>query len=210
MVNSFIKRGDCTVIGCARDQKAIDELAAQYPEPHMFQVVDVSDDSAVEAFTKTVVDKVDVPDLLINNAAIINRNAALWEFSSDEFSDIVDINIKGVVNMIRHFVPVMIENESGVIVNFSSGWGRSTSPKVAPYCITKYAIEGLSSALAQELPIGLAVISLSPGVIDTDMLRSAWGDEASVYPSPEEWAVTAVPFIEKLGVKDNGRSLSTP
>ena len=193
-----------------RDQKAVAELTKQYQEPHFFAAVDVRDDTSVASFARDALKKHPAPDLLLNNAAIINRCAPLWKISAAEFSDMTDINISGTVNVIRHFVPAMIEKGSGVIVNFSSGWGRSTAPEVAPYCATKYAIEGLSSALAQELPAGMAAIALSPGIIDTDMLRSAWDDGASAFPTPQEWAVKAVPYIEKLGAKDNGRSLSTP
>jgi NAD(P)-dependent dehydrogenase (short-subunit alcohol dehydrogenase family) len=121
---------------------------------------------------------------------------------------VVDVNIKGVANLIRAYAPAMVQRRSGVIVNLSSGWGRSTSPDVAPYCATKYAIEGLTLALAQELPAGMAAIPLNPGVIDTDMLRSAWGDGASAYPTAETWAARAAPFLLKLGPSDNGRSLT--
>ena len=95
-----------------------------------------------------------------------------------------------------------------MIVNFSSEWGRSTSPEVAPYCATKWAVEGLTRALAQELPRGLAAVPVNPGIIDTDMLRSCFGDSAGHYPDPREWAETAVPFLLGLGPKDNGRPLS--
>ena len=113
-----------------------------------------------------------------------------------------------VANVLRHALPVMIDRGMGVAVNFSSGWGRSTSPEVAPYCATKWAIEGLTQSLAEELPGGVAAVALNPGVIDTDMLRSAWGDGAAAYPDPEEWARRAVPFLEKLGAGDNGGALS--
>ena len=73
---------------------------------------------------------------------------------------------------------------SGVIVNFSSGWGRSTDAEVAPYCATKWAIEGLTQAFAQELPSGMAAVALNPGIINTDMLQSCFGGSASGYPSP--------------------------
>ena len=99
----------------------------------------------------------------------------------------IDVNIKGVANVIRHFVPAWSRERSGVIVNFSSGWGRSTSPEVAPYCATKWAIEGLTQALAQELPKGMAAVALNPGIIDTDMLRSCFGDSAGLYPDAEKW-----------------------
>jgi len=109
-----------------------------------------------------------------------------------------------------HFVPAMLKRGSGVIVNFSSGWGRSTSGDVAPYCATKWAIEGLTQSLAQELPSGLAAIPLNPGIIDTQMLRSCFGGSAASYPSPEEWAGIAVPFLLKLSPQDNGKQLTAP
>jgi NAD(P)-dependent dehydrogenase (short-subunit alcohol dehydrogenase family) len=104
----------------------------------------------------------------------------------------------------------MIARGRGVVVNFSSGWGRSTSPEVAPYCATKWGIEGLTQALSQELPDGLAAVALNPGIIDTDMLRRTFGPAAADYPDPARWAVAAVPFLEGLGPRDNGKALTAP
>ena len=122
----------------------------------------------------------------------------------------VDVNIKGVANVIRHFVPAMIKQGRGVIVNFSSGWGRSTDAEVAPYCATKWAIEGLTQSLAQELPPGMAAVPLNPGIINTDMLQSCFAGGANSYPTAEEWAKTAVPFLLKINSADNGRQLTVP
>ena len=102
----------------------------------------------------------------------------------------------------------MIDSDRGVVVNMSSGWGRSTSPEVAPYCASKFAVEGLTLALSQELPPGLAVVAVSPGVVDTDMLRSCWGDSAAASPSPEAWAIGATDFLLSLNTGHNGESLS--
>jgi NAD(P)-dependent dehydrogenase (short-subunit alcohol dehydrogenase family) len=79
---------------------------------------------------------------------------------------------------------------------------------VAPYCATKWAIEGLSQALAQELPDGMAAIALNPGIINTKMLQSCFGGSANGFPTADEWAKTAVPFLLKLGPRDNGRPLT--
>ena len=171
-------------------------------------VVDVASDGAVAAWAKQVLDAFGAPDLLLNNAALINRNAPLWEVSAEEFSAVIAVNINGVANVIRHFVPAMMVRGRGVIVNFSSGWGRETDPHVAPYCATKWAVEGMTRALAQELPRGMAAIPLNPGIIDTDMLRRCFGAEAADYPSPQQWAKNAAPFLLRLGPKDNGRPLT--
>jgi NAD(P)-dependent dehydrogenase (short-subunit alcohol dehydrogenase family) len=198
-----------TVCGCARSSEAISELRGRWSEPHSFDVVDVADDDQVRRWAEKVLAGGPV-DLLVNNAALINRNAVLWEVPVEEFDRLVDVNVKGVANVIRHFVPAMAARRRGVIVNFSSGWGRSVSPEEAPYCATKWAIEGLTLAMAHELPRGMAAAPLNPGVIDTDMLRTCWGGDASSYPSPEAWAERAVPFLLQLGPKDNGKQLSVP
>lgn len=208
MAEGFVAAGH-TVIGCGRGKSHVEDLRRRLPAPHRFDALDVTDDRAVAAWAKSVL--ADGPvDLLLNNAAVVNANAVLWEVPAGEFDRVIDVNIKGVANVLRHFLPAMVARHSGVIVNFSSGWGRSTSPEVAPYCATKWAIEGLTQALAQELPAGMAAIRLNPGVINTEMLRSCFGGAAESYPSASEWAARAVPFLLKLGPNDNGRPLSVP
>jgi NAD(P)-dependent dehydrogenase (short-subunit alcohol dehydrogenase family) len=208
MTESFVERGH-TVIGCSQSPERVRELSKRFRWPHRFHTVDVSKDDQVAEWAKAVLAD-GPPDLLLNNAAVINKPAPLWEVPVDEFSWVIEVNIKGVYHVLRHIVPAMVERRSGVIVNFSSGWGRSTSPEVAPYCATKYAIEGLTLALAEELPEGMCAVPLNPGIINTDMLQSAWGAGAEEYPSPERWADRAVPFLLQLSSKDNGQSLSVP
>lgn len=196
-----------TVVGCGRSAEILN-LRFIHPAPHDFTALDVTDENKVALWAEKTLGTHGVPDLLINNAAIMNDPAPLWKVPAADFSKLVDVNIKGVACVIRHFVPAMVERKTGLIVNFSSGWGRSTSPEVAPYCASKYAIEGLTLALAQELPRGMAAVPLNPGVIDTDMLRQCWAEGAASYPKAEAWAKVAAPFILGLGSKDNGRSVS--
>jgi NAD(P)-dependent dehydrogenase (short-subunit alcohol dehydrogenase family) len=198
------------ILGCSRSAKSCSQAAEALGAPHEVQQVDVSDPDQVDAWARDLLARHPAPDLLINNAAVINRNAELWEVPVDEFQRTMRVNVEGAYYVIRSFVPAMIKAGRGVIVNFSSGWGRSTSPEVAPYCASKFAIEGLSRALSQELPSGLACVALNPGVIDTEMLRSCFGGDASAYPTPDNWAKAAVPFLLKLSAKDNGKSLSVP
>lgn len=209
MVERCIEAGH-TIWGCGRSAAEIAQLQQQHGALHQFATVDVGDDSAVAQWSRRMLSQGKAPDLILNNAATINANAPLWEIAADEFSRVIDINIKGVANVIRHFVPAMVARSRGVIVNFSSGWGRSTSAEVAPYCATKWAIEGLTLALAQELPSGMAAIPMNPGIINTEMLRSCFAGAAQHYPDADEWSQTAVPFLLKLGAKDNGKQLSCP
>jgi NAD(P)-dependent dehydrogenase (short-subunit alcohol dehydrogenase family) len=198
------------VVGCGRSKQAIASLQKELGAPHRFSVVDVTQDAQVAKWASEVIKTVGTPHLLLNNAALINPVSPLWEIAWKDFDEVIDVNIKGVANVIRHFVPAMVKRKSGIIVNFSSGWGRETDAGVAPYCATKWAIEGMTRALAQELPKGMAAIPLSPGIIDTDMLRSCFGNEAGNYPTAEVWVETAVPFLLGLKASDNGKPLTVP
>jgi len=209
MTAGFIDAGH-VVAGMARNATNIKELASQYGEPHRFDVVDQADTVQVHQWAQTVSKEMGAPDLLINNASIINDNAPLWQISEDEFSALMDINVKGVFTVCKEFLPAMIERGSGVVVNLSSGWGRSVAADVAPYCASKWAIEGMTQALAQELPPGLAAIPLNPGVINTDMLQSCFGAAASGYEDAAQWGKTAVPYILSLDESHNGMPLSVP
>ncbi|MBD5782205.1 SDR family oxidoreductase [Pelagicoccus sp. NFK12] len=210
LVDWFLEHG-WAVSGCGRDADAILELVDSKPRDRVhFERVDVTDDAAVGLFAAEVEATLGTPELLLNNAGIINANAPLWEVPAKEFSQVVDVNIKGVANVLRHFAPMMIAKGRGVMVNLSSGWGRSTSPEVAPYCATKWAVEGLSQAMAQELPAGVAVAAMNPGIIDTAMLRSCFGEGARGYGKASDWAMRAGPFLSELDASCNGRQLTAP
>lgn len=207
MLQEFVARGH-VVAGCGRAEAAIEKLRRAFPAPNRFATVDVADDMQVGQWARHVLTTMGPPQLLINNAGLMNTPAPLWEIPAAEFSALIDVNIKGTGNVLRHFLPAMIAQGKGVIVNFSSGWGRVTAPNVSPYCASKWAIEGLTRALAQELPKGMAAVPLNPGIIDTEMLRRAFGDSAGDYDSATAWAARAVPFILKLGPKHNGKALT--
>lgn len=209
MAAGFADAG-CTVCGCARSQGGIEELRKRPGLQHQFDVVDVSSDAEVSSWADRILKQYGPPDFLINNAATINANAPLWKITAQEFDQLTAVNINGTANTIRHFVPAMVQQSAGVVINLSSGWGRSVSPDVAPYCASKWGIEGLTRALAEDLPAGMAAIPLNPGIINTDMLQSCFGSGADSYPSPDEWAEQAVPFILAMSSRDNGQPLTVP
>lgn len=209
MAEEFARQGS-TVLGCGRTKREIDQLRRSYGAPHDFYVVDVSSDEEVKSWASLLLNTHGAPDLLLNNAGLINKNARLWEIAAGEFSEVIDVNLKGPANVIRHFAPAMVKRKSGIIVNFSSGWGRSTDPEMAPYCASKWGIEGLTRALAEELPSGMAAVSLNPGMVNTAMLQCCLGKTAAKYPAPGQWAAIAVRFILGLAPTDNGKQLTVP
>ena len=207
LADRFAEAG-CTVAGCGRSTAQVDGLRAAHAPPHRFETVDVADAAAVEAWAAALPAELAAPDLLINNAALMNAPAPLWKVPADAFGRLMDVNVDGLLNAIRAFAPAMIARGRGVIVNWSSGWGRSAAPEVGPYCASKWAVEGLTRSLAQELPEGLAAVSLNPGVIDTDMLRTCWEGAAAAYPKPEAWSRAAAGFLLSLGPEHNGQALT--
>jgi NAD(P)-dependent dehydrogenase (short-subunit alcohol dehydrogenase family) len=209
MVPEFTARG-WTVAGCGTRKTELAELRKQFGEPHLFSAIDVADSRAVDEWAQDILKTLGSPRLLLNNAGVINKNAPLWKVSAEEFERVLKVNILGTANTIRAFLPAMLKSGRGVIVNFSSYWGRSGAAEVGPYCASKFAIEGLTQSLAEELPKGLAAVALVPGIIDTAMLRSCFGAEAGNYHAPKDWAEKAVPYLLKLGPKQNGQALSVP
>jgi len=206
LVGRFTERGH-TVLGCGRSAAHVADLSSQFGAPGDFTAVDVSEGPAVAAWAKRLLAAHGAPDLVINNAALMNDPSPLWEVSAEEFDRLMAVNVNGTLNVIRSFAPSMITAGRGVIANLSSGWGRSTDALVGPYCASKHAIEGLTGSLAQELPRPLAAVAVSPGVVDTDMLRRCWDESAGAYPKPAEWGERAADFFLGLGPADNGASL---
>ncbi|XP_064978803.1 NADPH-dependent pterin aldehyde reductase-like isoform X2 [Musa acuminata AAA Group] len=209
------------VIGCARSPDKVQALqhelmavspdassssssSASPPSKHLIIDLDVRSDSGVQALAKLLMETKRFPDII----GTINKNNKIWEVPAEEFDMVMDTNVKGISNIIRHFLPLMIQRKHGTIVNMSSGWGRSAAAEVAPYCASKWAVEGLTKSVAKELPPGLAIVALSPGVVNTDMLASCFGSSASLYQTPETWAPNAATMILNLTTEDNGASLT--
>lgn len=217
LAEEFIRCG-WKVAGCGRSVKAVKELQNTHGHEHLFSVVDIKDDAAVSKWSQEVATKMGIPFLLINNAGLINPPKSLWEVSSDEFADIMDTNVSGTVNLLRSFIPLMLQKKQGVIVNVSSGWGvngkTTFSPicegwgNFSPYCASKFAIEGLTQSLSQELPQGFIAVTLAPGTSDTDLLQKALPEEVGRYPTPEERAKIIVPYILNIKPGDSGKHLS--
>ncbi len=198
------------VLGCARSADAVHELQRDFGSPHCLQVVDVADDAQVQCWARRMLGEFDVPDVVINNAALMNRPGPIWSVPAAEFRQLMAVNVDGIFHMARHFLPAMVRRGSGVWVNVSSGWGRTTDGGVAPYCASKWAVEGLSQSMAHEVPQGMAVVALNPGIIDTDMLRLCWPGNAASFEGPMAWARRVAPWLLRLDESCNGQSLTAP
>lgn len=206
LTDRFITLGHI-VWGCDVNPEAIAQLQQQYATPHQFCTVDVTQPDRVSAWAKAIL--LDgVPDLLINNAGYTPPMAAYWELPVAEFDRTLAVNVQGVANVLRAFLPAMVARQQGIVVNLSARWGRQGAANAAAYCASKWAIEGLTQAIALELPAGMAAVTFSPGAVHTHALEVVYGAEkAATYPKPDEWAKQAADTLLAIAPEQNGQAL---
>lgn len=138
---------------------------------------DVSDFSACAELAKTVIEKFGRLDILINNAGI-TRDGLIMRMSEEDYDTVLDINLKGAFNMIRHFSPSFLKQRSGKVINISSVSGVLGNAGQANYCASKAGLIGLTKSVARELASrGVCVNALAPGFIETEMTE-AMSDKA--------------------------------
>ncbi len=108
-------------------------------------------------------------DLLINNAGLASGLDFLYDGDIDNWEQMIDTNIKGLLYVSRFFMPIMIEQKNGHIINISSIAGKETYMKGNVYCATKHAVESITKAMRMELlPFGIKVTSIAPGMVETE------------------------------------------
>lgn len=140
-----------------------------------YRGVDFADGSALEAFAEEARDW--APDVLVNNAGI-NKLSQFAEIEPEDFDRIQAVNVRAPMLLSRSVVPGMRERGWGRIVNVASIWSVVSRPGRGSYSASKFALDGLTAALAAEVAAdGVLVNCVSPGFVDTELTRSVLGDE---------------------------------
>lgn len=133
-------------------------------------VCDVTDGESVDIAMASIIEQAGRIDVLINNAGV-GGNGVLEEVPIDTYKSVMDVNLYGVIRCAQAVIPQMRDQGSGTIVNVSSIVGRFAALAQSPYVVSKWAVEGLSEGLAQELaPFGIRVVIIEPGVVKTAIL----------------------------------------
>ena len=154
------------------NQELVDKGMAAYAakgiKAHGY-VCDVTDEPAVQAMVATIAKEVGTIDILVNNAGITN-DMLLMRMSEEQFDSVINTNLKGSFNMIRHASSVMLKQRSGAIINMSSVSGVAGNIGQANYAASKAGVIGLTKATAKELAQrGVTCNAIAPGFIETDM-----------------------------------------
>jgi len=156
------------LVATARNPSQLSDLAKRYGDQVRIFELDVTDPAAADAATKSAVDTFGRLDVLVNNAGYGNVNA-IEDTSLEEFRAQIDTNLFGVINVTKAAIPVMREQKSGHIIQFSSVGGRIGALGRAPYSAAKWGVEGFSEVLAKEVgPLGIKVTIIEPGGFRTD------------------------------------------
>jgi 3-oxoacyl-[acyl-carrier protein] reductase len=139
----------------------------------------VSDFNACAEFTKGVLDKYKRVDILVNNAGV-TRDNLIMRMSEEDFDTVIDTNLKGAFNMIKHLSRNFIKQKSGKIINISSVSGVMGNAGQANYSASKAGVIGLTKSVAREFASrGINVNAVAPGFIDTDMTKNMTDDAKS-------------------------------
>lgn len=132
---------------------------------------DVTDRKQVNQLAKKAVEAFGRIDVMLNNAGLMPL-APLEKLKVDEWDQMIDVNLKGVLNGIAAALPYMQKQKSGHIINVSSVYGHKIGPAATVYCATKFAVRALSEGLRQEVkPYNIRTTIISPGAVATELLE---------------------------------------
>jgi NAD(P)-dependent dehydrogenase (short-subunit alcohol dehydrogenase family) len=147
-------------------EKVLDECR-EYSEAELFHL-DVTDEELINRVRIETIEKFDRLDILINNAGVLSWKR-LVDQSMEEIAEQINVNLQGVVQMARAFLPQFYKQNEGVILNISSGAGRQGFSNMTVYCATKFGVRGFTQALAKELPKNIRTSCVNPPVTATHM-----------------------------------------
>jgi 3-oxoacyl-[acyl-carrier protein] reductase len=151
-----------------RLKQAVEPLVAKSSRSEAV-ACDVADRGSVESLARHLRDKHGRVDILVNNAGVGGPPSYLHELDPEAWDNIFDTNVRGVFYMMRGLVPLMISGGGGHIVNISSLAGKNPLPRGAAYSASKWALNGLSYSVAEELRShNIRVSVVCPGSVDTD------------------------------------------
>ncbi|HEX7305215.1 SDR family NAD(P)-dependent oxidoreductase [Lentzea sp.] len=168
IARAALREGDDVVVGARRTDSIPADLTAS---PNVLPVaLDVTDRAAITAAVDAAVDRFGGVDVLVNNAGY-GLIGALEEVDEADYRALFDVNVFGLVEMTRAVLPVMRAAGSGTVVNIGSRGGYEGQPGVSAYCASKFAVEGITEALAGELaPFGIRAVVVEPGNFRTGFL----------------------------------------
>lgn len=192
VASAYVREGACVFI-CARNaadvERAVRDIRSGGGDA-AGSAGDLGNLFDVQRIVRDAVERYGVVDILVNNAGLVGPRAPIATYPVSAWEEVVRVNLNGSFFMTQEVLKVMISRGEGSIINVSSGVGRVGRARWGAYAATKFALEGLTQVLAEELKdTGIRVNSLNPGPTRTRMRAQAYPDEDPMtLPAPEEIA----------------------
>jgi NAD(P)-dependent dehydrogenase (short-subunit alcohol dehydrogenase family) len=169
-----------TVVATARNLATVTNLPAA-----LKLSLDVTDNQSISTAVDQVIERFGRIDVLINNAGYAVRST-VEEVPESQIQQMFNVNVFGVIRMVRAVVPFMRKTGSGQIINISSMAGKMVLPVSGPYCASKFALEALSDALRLELAaFGISVVIVEPGNIRTNFMKTVQTNSEKIIDNPK-------------------------
>ena len=164
----------CPVAIVDQDEHGLGETADMISGPVLARTLDVRDRQAQMAFAAEVADWAPSPLGMVLNNAGVGTSQSIAEGSLEDDEWVLDINLGGFINGTRAFLPILLRQDSGVIVNTSSVFGLVGIPFQSAYCTSKFAVRGFTESLRHELrDTGVNAVTIHPGGVKTNIARNA-------------------------------------
>jgi NAD(P)-dependent dehydrogenase (short-subunit alcohol dehydrogenase family) len=193
------------VAATARKPEQLADLIKTYGDRLLTVKLDVTSPAEVQKAVAAAMDAFGRIDVVVNNAGY-GFVGAFEEMTADEFKGQIDTNFWGVVNVTRAMLPVLREQGSGHIIQITSIGGRLGVPGLSGYHAAKFAVEGLSETLAQEIkPLGLKLTIVEPGGFRTD-----WAGASMAFAKPMEVYAPVMDAIRGYMGQHSGRQPGDP
>ena len=180
---ALAKQG-ANVVVAARTKKEINETKAMVEEiggKAIAVTTDITKEEDVKRMVKKTIETFGKIDILVNNAGVAIKKPII-EMTEKEYDQIMDCNIKGMFLCTKHVLPHMTDNNSGTIINISSGAGTHGIPELSVYSASKFAVIGFTESILFEVGTKVKVHAICPGGVDTEMYRSLFNDTPSLKP----------------------------
>ena len=144
--------------------------------------MDVDNDNSVKQCIDAILQENETIDVLVNNAGI-ERHSSIEEMSMTDFKDIMETNYFGAIRCVKSVLPKMRKKRNGCIINVASVAGHISNSPLGAYAASKFALEAISEAIAQEVkPFNIQVKIIEPGIINTQMAQDIRETVDSIYP----------------------------
>lgn len=210
LAQRFVAEGAHVAI-CARNTKELErtkeELSASGAKV-LTVACDIAISSKAADFVEHAARELGSIDILVNNASLLGERVSIAEYPIGVWDEVLQANINGPFFVLKAVLPIMIKQGSGCIINVSSSVGRVGRARWGAYAVSKFALEGLTQVLAEEVrPSNITVNSVNPGPMATAMRRAAYpSEDQSILRTPQQLTEVFVYLASSDGVGITGQA----